>query len=161
MDVFRICSKTYLPQDSSGAALSSEGRWHKKGQHVLYFSNSLATCVLERRSNGISYNTIRTFDHFAVARIPDDASIESVPEEFYEDGWQQSKIKSQDFGSKWYTENRSLVLRVKSAVIAVEDNLIINTNHPQFSSITFSNPKKTELDPRLSEKEDADSGRSA
>jgi RES domain-containing protein len=157
MDVFRICRKTYSPQDPSGAALSSEGRWHKKGQRVLYFSNSLATCVLELRSNGISYHTIRSFDHFAVAKIPASASMERVPEGFYKDGWQQAKIKSQKFGSKWYTQNRSLVLRVKSAVIAVEDNFIINTNHPEFSRVTFSNPKNTGLDPRLSEIEDADS----
>jgi RES domain-containing protein len=156
MDVFRICSRIKAPHDSSGEALSSEGRWHQKGQRVLYFSKSLAACVLERRSNGVSFHTIRNFDHFSVAKLSARASMETIPEGFYEEGWQQRKPRTQEFGSKWYSEKRSLVLRVKSAVLPVEVNFIINASHPEFNGITFTDPMAIELDPRLSENEGAE-----
>jgi RES domain-containing protein len=151
LTVFRISGKSYPPNDPTGAALSSEGRWHKKGQRVLYFCNSLATCVLELRADGVSYKTIREQNHFCEAKIPDGASIEDVPKNFYSDGWRLSKDKAQEFGSKWYSEGRTLILRVKSAVITTELNLVINTNHPEFHGIEFSKPAPTDLDPRLQE----------
>jgi RES domain-containing protein len=156
LTVFRISGKSYSPNDPTGAALSSEGRWHKKGQRVLYFCNSLSTCVLELRANGVSYKTIREQNHFCEAKIPDSISIEEVPRGFYSDGWRVTKDKAQEFGAKWYLENRTLILRVKSAVIATEFNLVINTNHPEFHKIEFSKPASTDLDPRLQENEDSD-----
>jgi RES domain-containing protein len=147
--VFRICGKKYSPKDPSGAALSSEGRWHIKGERVLYFSNSLATCILELKANGVSYNTIRNSHHYCEAFLPPDGSMEIAPTSLYESGWQRSKAGTQAFGSQWMRDNRSLILKVKSAVLAVEENYLINTNHPQFPLIKFSEPKPTELDPRL------------
>jgi RES domain-containing protein len=38
----------------------------------------------------------------------------------------------QDLGSKWYIEQKTLVLKVPSAVIPYEYNYIINTEHPDF-----------------------------
>lgn len=154
--VFRISGIAYAPQDPTGAALSSEGRWHRKGQRVLYFSNSLSTCVLELRANGISYKTMRKKNHYCEAKIPDDIVAEVVPSDFYVAKWQQSKAKSQEFGSKWFIESRSLLLNVKSAVISAENNLVANTNHPDFHRIVFSQPFPMELDPRLMEKEDSE-----
>lgn len=38
----------------------------------------------------------------------------------------------QELGSDWYHSKRSLVLKVPSAVIPQEHNLLINTDHPNF-----------------------------
>jgi RES domain-containing protein len=40
----------------------------------------------------------------------------------------------QKLGSEWYHSNRSLVLKVPSAVIPKEYNFLINTNHPDFNN---------------------------
>jgi len=147
--VFRICGHKYLPQDPTGSALTEEGRWHRKGDRVLYFSFSLATCALEIKVHGASFKTIRENCHYSIATIPDGLVEEVVDDAFYIPGWQANKTMSQDYGSKWYREKRSVILRVKSAVIAVESNLIINTLHSDFTRIQFSDPAKTDLDPRL------------
>lgn len=147
--IFRICAGTFDPKDPTGAALSSEGRWHKKGQRVLYFGMSLSTCVLEFKANGVSYATLRMMHHFSEAEIPDDITPEIVTVDLYKPGWQLSKDESQDYGSKWYTEGRSLLLLVKSSVITAENNLVMNTTHPDFGRIAFTNPVPVELDPRL------------
>jgi RES domain-containing protein len=109
--------------------------------------------VLELRANGVSYKTIREQNHFCEAGIPEDVLIEEVPESFYSAGWRLAKEKSQGFGSKWYLDKGTLALRVKSAVIATEFNIIINTSHPDFHRIGFSEPALTGLDPRLQENE--------
>lgn len=159
LKVFRICGIAYAPQDPTGAALSSEGRWHGKGQRVLYFSASLSTCVLELRANGVSYKTIREKSHFCEARIPGDIEPEVVPSALYPANWQLAKKKSQAFGSQWFAESRSLILRVRSAVIAMESNFLMNTNHPDFQRIAFSRPFQTDLDPRLTDEKDSEKKR--
>ncbi len=40
----------------------------------------------------------------------------------------------QNIGSEWYTAQESLVLKVPSAVIPIEYNYMINTEHPEFIS---------------------------
>lgn len=149
LKLFRVCGISYAPQDPTGAALSSEGRWHKKGQRVLYFSTSLSTCVLELKANGVSYRTIREKNHFCEVQIPDDIVAQDVPFDFCRGEWRLAKGKSQEFGSKWFLEGRSLILQVKSAVIAAEFNFVANTNHPDFQRAVFSRTFPMDLDPRL------------
>lgn len=146
---FRICSTKYPPQDPTGSALTSEGRWHKKGERVLYFAEALSTCVLELRVIGISYRTIREKCHYCEAFLPDTIASESVPETFYFPDWQANKVMSQNFGSNWYRENRSLILRVRSAVLPSTENILINTGHAEFASIGFWEARPVGLDPRL------------
>lgn len=152
--LFRISGKAYIPQDPTGAALSSEGRWHVKGQRVLYFSTSLPMCVLELRANGISYRTIRERNHFATLELPAKASSETVAESFYKKGWQDTKSGSQRLGSEWYLSRRTLVLAVRSAVLPTESNYVLNTAHPDFAALRFSAPLPVPLDTRLVEIED-------
>lgn len=146
---FRICGTGYSPQDPTGAALSSEGRWHKKGERMLYFAEALTTCVLELRVNGISYKTIREKCHYGEATLHDGLTSETVPETFYSSNWQDRKIASQAFGSNWYQESRSLILRVRCAVLPSTENILMNTNHPEFARIGFSIVKPVGLDARL------------
>ena len=135
--------------DPTGSALSEEGRWHKKGERVLYCSFSFATCVLELKVNGVSFKTIREVNHYSTVDIPNDLGIDVVPETFYASGWQATKAISQEHGSIWYHELRSPILQVRSSVMPVEQNIIINTLHPDFAKIKFLDPLPTELDPRL------------
>ena len=155
--LYRISGKAYLPQDPSGAALSSEGRWHKKGQHVLHFSSSLPMCILELGANSLSYKTIRETNHHGTATLPEGFTSEGVSADFYRDEWQSTKDLSQAFGSAWYAQKRTLVLVVKSSVLPTENNFIINTSHSDFHMITFSAPMPIPLDTRLIEKEDPES----
>ena len=151
MEIFRISNQKYFPHDPAISALSSEGRWHQKGEKVLYFSSSLALCVLELKANGVSFKSIRERFHFSSSTITEKQTIEIVPTKFYKAEWQSSKKGSQEFGSHWFTQNQSLILKVKSAVLGHEMNFIINPMHKQFLSLKFSSPKAVPLDARLTE----------
>jgi RES domain-containing protein len=147
--LYRICAKTYSPQDPSGAARSSEGRWHIIGQRVLYLSSSLALCILEMRANGVTFPSIRERYHFSAVDIDPVRYGEEPPASFYAERWAASKETSQRFGSGWYQERNSLLLGVRSAVLTTERNYLVNALHPAFERMKFSEPLEIPLDPRL------------
>ena len=146
--LYRICGRAWLPQDPTGAARSTEGRWHVMGQRVLYLSSSLALCVLELRANAISFATIRERFHFSSVEVPPDHT-ETLHSSFYPHDWSADKAASQTMGRRWYQRQASLGLMVRSAVLPLELNCIVNTTHQDFGKLHFSRPHAIPLDPRV------------
>jgi RES domain-containing protein len=52
-------------------------------------------------------------------------------------------------GDEWLDTRRSAVLKVPSALVAIEYNYVINPHHPDFGLITTGSPLPFPLDPRL------------
>jgi RES domain-containing protein len=147
--LFRICRSGFRPQDAAGAALFP-GRWNKFGQGVLYFSSSLSLSVLELRANGIAFQVIRSLYVYSVVMLESAPPLlEAVPEDFYGSGWAERKSASREYGGEWAKARRSLLLEVKSAVLPTEANFILNTSHPEFARVRFSDPHPVPLDTRL------------
>lgn len=149
MVLYRICSREFLPQDPTGAARTFDGRWHKIGQRILYFSSSLSLCVLEMKANAVSFERIRDNQHYCALNVDSEKHGESVPDSFYSRGWAREKQVSQEFGGGWYNRRTSLLLAVRSVVLPVEWNYLINTAHPDFATIVFPAPLSIPLDSRL------------
>ncbi len=149
LKLYRICRNIYSPGDPSGAEKIT-GRWHKLSQRVLYFSSSLALCILELKANSVSFETIRREFHYIEIEInPDLILIEEVPNSFYIKDWSTNRKLTQDFGEKWYMESRSPLLKVLSAALMSDHNFIINSIHPDFCKIKFAKAKVIPLDSRL------------
>lgn len=147
--LYRISFRKYLPQDPTGAAHTSEGRWHLMSQRVLYFSSSLSLCVLEMRANAVSFRRMREAFHYCTIDAELSQDNESAPESFYSRDWILDKRPTQRYGGDWYGRKSSLILTVKSAVLPTEWNYIVNAAHPDFSSLVFFPPHAIPLDPRL------------
>jgi RES domain-containing protein len=79
--------------------------------------------------NGVSYETLN------VASLPDWASAAQTSSKAYGDDWQRSK--------------RSLLLIVPSVVARVDDNFLINPEHPQFPRVKASLHQPIWWDDRL------------
>ena len=105
--------------------------------------------VLELRVNSVSFDHIRKDRHYCALSLDLIGKSEPVPDDFYVPDWSLDKRASQEYGSDWYLRKSSLFLEVKSAVLPVERNYIINTTHPAFNSLAFSTPLPIPLDPRL------------
>ena len=147
--LYRICRNVYDPGDPTGASRTS-GRWHILGQRVLYFSSSLALCVLELKANSLSFAAIRKEYHYIEAEINTDrVSIEEVRDSFYKKGWTLDRNLTGEYGSGWYRNNRTSILKVRSAVLPTDSNFILNTLHPQFANFRYSKPKPIPLDSRV------------
>jgi RES domain-containing protein len=105
--------------------------------------------VLELRANAVSFGQMREGYHYCALNVELSQDGESAPEALYSRDWILDKRRSQGYGSDWYGRKNSLILTVKSAVLPTEWNHIVNTAHPGFASLVFSDPLSIPLDPRL------------
>jgi RES domain-containing protein len=129
-----------------GAALV-EGRWHEKGQEVIYASENYGTAMLERLAH---YNgLLPSNQHFLEIIIPSGTSYEEVTKDSL-NGWDRSDGSvARAFGSEWLNEMRSAVLLVPSFVAREELNVLINPRHFDASRIMPGREKPVWWDARL------------
>jgi RES domain-containing protein len=149
--VYRICKATYAKAAFSGAGgLKASGRWHHKGQPIVYAAGSLALAALEylvhlgRHDIKMRFVSVR-------ATLPGDIGLEVVDAASLPKNW--NAAPPLDFtmalGSRWCAELRSTVLKVPSAVVPAEFNFLLNPKHPDFQRIKVSRPEPFFFDPRL------------
>lgn len=129
-----------------GSALF-EGRWHKRGQDVIYAAEHYGTAMLEKLAH---YNGILpTGQHFIEITIPTGVSYEIVTKDSIK-GWDApSGRKSRAHGSKWFDEIRSCILIVPSYVSREESNILIHPHHADFKKIDSGLEKPVRWDDRL------------
>jgi len=136
-----------FPIYSEEGARRNEGRWHVKGQEVIYAAEHYGTAMLEKLAH---YNSILPPNqHFIEIQIPSGVSYEVVTKDSLH-GWDKSDAaESREFGRKWLEEERSAILIVPSIVSREENNVLINPNHKDSSRIIVGREKPVRWDDRL------------
>ncbi len=133
MLLYNIRKEQYANQlIASGAA----NRWNKTDEFVIYAgsSASLATLELVVHRSGIridqSYKLL-VIEAKVTAKDIFIIDLDQLPA-----NWKSihSYPELQALGSKWYQTQRSLLLKVPSAVLPRESNYVINTRHPDFAA---------------------------
>lgn len=129
MYVYRICFTRFSKKlHASGRS----NRWNKNDEFVIYTSESKALAILELR---INIGNVYPKEHFSLIKIeiPDNDIVE-VDLKSLPSGWKSIFNLSipQAIGSKWYSSNSHLVLKVPSVVVNDAYNYVINTNNPYF-----------------------------
>ena len=80
--------------------------------------------------------------------LPDNlaSQLDSLPH-----GWNSNPVQnsSRHVGDRWVRANSSAALRVPSAVLSKEHNILLNPNHPEFRRVKAHKPESNFLDPRL------------
>ena len=148
MFAYRIADARHPIFDSTGAMLHG-GRWNSIGKRVIYAAETYAGALLEVL---VHANLSQPPRNHRVVRIdiPDGTTIENVRLHAVE-GWDaEDMVVSRAFGDQWIQEARSAVLRVPNLVTqGREHNLVINTDHPQFTLITAGKTEAIAWDARL------------
>jgi RES domain-containing protein len=140
----------YPIYSGEGAALN-EGRWHNKGQEVIYASLHYSTSMLEKL---VHYNGILPPNqHFIEIDIPVGASYEVVTKDSLPSWEVTGSPQARGHGAQWLVEKRTLILLVPSVVAREEQNVLINPHHPEFFRIKPSLERPIWWDPRLSRRE--------
>jgi len=136
-----------FPIYSEEGARRNEGRWHAKGQEVIYAAEHYGTAMLEKLAH---YNgVLPPNQHFIKIQIPSGVSYEIVTKDSLA-GWDKSDAaESREFGRKWLEEERSAILIVPSVVSREENNVLINPNHKDSSRIKVGREKHVRWDVRL------------
>jgi RES domain-containing protein len=126
------------------------GRWNSRGTHVAYAALSRSLAELEVL---VHIDRLRApFDYvFVEADIPRDA-IETVRVGRLPSDWRSMPPPPElrVIGDAWIRSQRSLALRVPSAVVPEEFNLLVNPTHPRFGELrVVGKPEPVVFDARL------------
>lgn len=142
MHLWRICAAKYQDSAFSGlGGLYAAGRWHQKGNKIVYTAESLALATLEifvhLESDRIPLVAIKT-------QIDNDAEVETASN--LPDNWQETDAYSQlqQIGTEWLKSGRTSILKVPSAIVPVEFNYLLNPEHPDLKLLVDS-PIKYQL----------------
>lgn len=136
-----------FPIYSAEGARRTEGRWHRKGQEVIYTSEHYGTAMLEKLAH---YNgVLPPNQHFIEIEIPSGVSYEVVTKDSLP-GWDRPNgTESREFGWNWIQEIRSALVFVPSIVSREENNVLINPKHNDSGRIKCSLVKPVRWDKRL------------
>ena len=150
MLVWRICREGHRELDGDGSRLHW-GRWNSEGVPVVYTSSTLALAALEY----LVHVDIEDApdDLVAVAvEVPDDAVEGIVAVDDLPGDWNQlaDHPACARIGDQWAAEGTALLLRVPSAVVPEESNLLINPDHPRADDMLVVSIRPFAFDSRLS-----------
>ena len=150
MIVYRIARTRHIRDLSGMGARLHGGRWNNKGIGLVYTS--------ENRSLA----TVEYLVHVPISIIPENLSIASIEipimitqkdvlpgslPRYWRD--YPSPPQLAEIGAKWALSNETLLLRVPSAVVENEFNILINPQHPDMKLISISKIEKFRFDTRL------------
>lgn len=151
MIVYRICKARYADKAFSGAGgREASGRWHHKGQPIVYAAATLSLAALEylvhlgRRDAKMALVSVH-------ATISDAVAVEVIDVTSLPRHWDSSPPieATMALGTRWCVELRSAVLKVPSVIVPGEFNFLLNPQHRDLKLINISKPEPFSFDPRL------------
>lgn len=154
MRVWRIYQAHFGDQLEGLGGIYVEGRWHLKGNRIVYTSSSVALASLEVLANA-GIEEIPDDLRLLEIDIPDPVSVEVCdPTKLCTNwhGFNPYPHETQEFGTRWLEECRTAVLMVPSAVvpdIAREYNYLINPVHPEVAGIHILSDSSFSFDSRI------------
>lgn len=131
MLVYNIRKEKYAGELlASGVA----NRWNKNDEFVIYTGSSRALSALELVVHRSSISINNSYKLLVIELKAEGKDIAEVQLSDLPMNWQSVKSYPalQQIGSDWYQKQRSLVLKVPSAIVSKEFNYLINTKHPDF-----------------------------
>jgi RES domain-containing protein len=150
MLVYRIAKKEVVRDLSGTGAKLYGGRWNHRGTAVVYTSETRALATVEFLVHVSLSNAPRGL-MIATIEIPDKIVPEEVPRAALPRGWRDYPPPREvaDLGTRWVKSGRSLLLRVPSAVVEQEYNILINPLHSDMRRVKLQRVEKFEFDRRL------------
>lgn len=133
MEVFRISKEEF---SKSLTASGSANRWNSKGQYILYTGSSRSLSSLELVVHKGAIKPSFDYKIMVLSIADNDHLIRQIKINELPPNWRSIAAYSdlQKIGSDWYNKQESLILKIPSAIIPLEFNYMINTEHPEFSS---------------------------
>lgn len=135
------------PIFSAIGSMIAPGRWNTAASAMIYTSEHYSTALLEKLVQG--RGRIPPNQHYVEITIPNGISYE-VFNPAHLPRWDLAdRENSQNYGSAWQREARSLILIVPSVIARLDNNILINPLHPEFTQIAHSLHQPVWWDRRL------------
>jgi RES domain-containing protein len=148
---WRIAKARHQGEAFSGAGgLLSTGRWHAKGDRVVYAASSLALAALEVF---VHLNRVHTKIRWVVFEvgIPDTTPVVAVRPGTLPRTWRREPplAATMRIGTQWLRDARTAVMRTPSAIIPTECNYLLNPSHSDFRRLRISTAAPFSFDSRM------------
>lgn len=148
MLVYRICKERYANDLSGEGAKRFGGRWNKIGTPLVYTSCFASLAVLELMVH-FSRNEIQF--PFVISCLEVDAQYAILEERLLPQNWKQLHHNSVLHGitNDWIIQNNSVALKVPSAILPIEQNVLLNPLHHDFKKVKIKWQRKFFFDERF------------
>lgn len=150
MRLWRISSRGRAPDLVGEGSRLFGGRWNSRGTPVVYSASSISLAILE------------SFVHFDPQHAPADAVLiaidvpararsESIDQNDLPQNWIQYPAPPElaALGDRWAWSASSLILKVPSAVVPEEFNILLNPLHRGISKCTAQIVRPFQYDHRM------------
>lgn len=131
MIVFRISKKVHIEDLSGIGAGLYGGRWNPKGINLVYTSSSIALASLEYLVH--NYHLLSTAEIcLAKIKIGKPKPIMELKDKELSIDWNlplRILQATQQFGKDFYLQRNDYIMKVPSAVVPQEFNLLLNPRH--------------------------------
>ncbi len=147
MTLWRITNHASL---DGGGGLRAHGRWHTRGQRVVYCAPNPATALLEVLVHAeIDVEDIPVTFRYLEIEAPDPAVVETVDSNALGQAWQADLETTRGAGDEWLRSGRKAMLRVPSVIVPATWNILINPEHPDSAKIRIVRVHAQGVDGRL------------
>lgn len=149
MRLWRIARAPLDPLSGEGARLAG-GRWNHPGDAVVYTSGTLSLAALEILAH-VDPEEAPADLVAAEIDLPGAVAIESVLLESLPPGWNRALDHPAciEIGDRWVRERRVVALRVPSALVPEEQNVLLNPRHRDMARVRVMRRRPFAFDPRL------------
>ena len=146
MIVYRITTPRFTSLSASGKI----ARWNKEGQFVIYVAENIALACLENIVHRNSEGLMGDFRILTI-EIPKKVSTKIIKIETLPIEWSSRRNFEicQNIATNWLENSESCVLCVPSVIIPLENNFLINPQHPDFKFIKLLSVKEFTFDNRI------------
>jgi RES domain-containing protein len=150
MHLYRFALTNYIEDLSGYGAKQYGGRWNSVGKAILYASCSPSLAMLEFVCNTSGIAQVKQTSLLTL-KFPDNIDYETITLNDLPDDWQQvpSPDSMRRIGDRWLNANKTLGLKVPSAVMPVEFNFLINPAHKDFSKLIVDSIVPMNVDSRI------------
>ncbi len=148
---WRLVKKKHIKNAFAGeGARLFGGRWNHRGASLVYVSETLSLAVLELFVN-LGREDIRFPLVSIPVEIPETITVKEINYRDLPHDWREQppSVSTKNIGTEWAEKMSSVVLRVPSAIVPVEFNLLINPLHPDFGKIKIGKPQPFTFDSRM------------
>ena len=150
MLVYRIAKRDVVADLSGTGARLFGGRWNHRGTAVVYTSETRSLAMVEYLVH-LSLSNAPKDLMIATIEIPDSIVPEDIPRSSLPKGWRNYPPPREvaDLGTRWAKSKKSLLLRLPSAVVEQEYNILINPLHSEMPRVVLREVEAFEFDKRL------------
>jgi len=147
MRLWRISAHADLSGDGG---LRTSGRWHSRGNRVVYLADHPASALLEVLVHlEVDPEDLPDSYQLLAVDIPDSVPFLAIGSDELPAGWPGRPELTRERGDRWLRDRRTVLLRVPSAIVPFAVNWLANPAHPDIADARIAGVFQAPFDPRF------------